>query len=117
MLHRNESNHLEHRRDRKTECLGPILFLFFHCEMGQPIPSATHVHMFADDRVLIIHASPWWHRTEFAPQMERIGQQALNQAQAYTDEWKQPVNLPMAEWQSIHRRVFIPTLSRSVEFP
>jgi Reverse transcriptase (RNA-dependent DNA polymerase) len=54
-------------------CLGPILSLLFHCEMAERIPAATHVHLFADDLALTIHASPWWHRTEFAPQMERIG--------------------------------------------
>jgi hypothetical protein len=40
-------------------CLGPILFLLFHCEMAQRIPSATHAHLFADDLALIITASPW----------------------------------------------------------
>ena len=95
-------------------CLGPILFLLFHCEIVQQIPSATHCHLFADDLALIIHASPWWHRTEFAPHMERIGQQALNQVQAYAIEWKQPINFPKTEWQWIHRRVVIPTLSLSI---
>ena len=95
-------------------CLGPILFLLFHCEIAQRITSATHSHLFADDLALIIHASPWWHRTEFAPQMERIGQQALNQVQAYAVEWKQPINFPKTEWQWIHRRVVIPTLSLSI---
>ena len=94
-------------------CLGLILFLLFHCEIAQRIPSATHCHLFADDHALIIHASPWWHRTEFAPQMERIGQQVLNQVQAYAIEWKQPINFPKTEWQWTHRRVFIPTLSLS----
>ena len=82
--------------------------------MAQRIPSATHSHLFADDLALIIHASPWWHRTEFAPRMERIGQQALNQVQAYAVEWKQPINFPKTEWQWIHRRVVIPTLSLSI---
>ena len=96
-------------------CLGPILFLLFHCEIAQRIPSATHAHLFADDLALIIHASPWWHRTEFAPQMEPIGQQALKQVQAYAFEWKQPVNFPKTEWQWIHRRLVIPTLSLSLD--
>ena len=102
-------------------CLGPILFLLFHCEIAQRIPSATHSHLFADNLALIIHASPWWHRAEFAPQMERIGQQALKQVQAYAVGWKQPVNFPKTEWGWIHRRVVIPTLflslSRSVNIP
>ena len=95
-------------------CLGPILFFLFHCEMAQRIPAATHAHLFADDLAVIIHASPWWHRSEFAPQMERIGQQALNEVQAYAVEWKQPINFPKTEWQWIHRRVVIPTLSLSI---
>ena len=70
----------------------PILFLLFHCEMAQRMTSATYSHLFADDLALIIHASSWWYRTEFAPQMERIDQQALNQLQAYAVEWKQPIN-------------------------
>ena len=90
------------------------LFLVCHHEMAQRITSATYSHLFADDFALIIHASPWWHRTEFAPQMERLGQQALNQVQAYAIEWKQPINFPKTEWQWIHRRVVIPTLSLSI---
>ena len=56
-------------------CLGPILFLLFHCELVQRIPSATHCHLFADDPALISRASPCWRRTEFEPQMERIENQ------------------------------------------
>ena len=67
-------------------CLGPILFLLFHWEMAQRIPAATHAHLFADDLALIIHASPWWHLTEFASQLERTGQKALNQVQGYPVE-------------------------------
>ena len=67
----------------QRSCLGPILFLLFHCELVQRIPSATHAHLFADGLALIIHASPWWHRTEFASQMQRTGQKALNQVQDY----------------------------------
>ena len=80
-------------------CLGLILFLRFHWERAQRIPAATHAHLFADDLALIVNASPWWHRSEFAPQMERIGQQALNQVQAYAVQWKQPINFPKTEWQ------------------
>ena len=55
-----------------------------------------------------------WHRSEFASQMQRTGQKALNEAQAYAVEWKQPINFPKTEWQWIHRRVVIPTLSLSI---
>ena len=63
-------------------CLGPILFLLFPCELADRIPPAMLAHLLVDDLELIINASPWWHRTEFAPQTELIGQQALNQVQA-----------------------------------
>ena len=46
--------------------------------------------------------------------MERIGQQALNQFQAYAAEWKQPINFSKTEWRWIHRRAVIPTLSLSL---
>ena len=84
-------------------CLGPILFLLFHCELFQRIPSATHAHLFADDLALIVNASPWWHRSEFASQMQQTGQKALNEVQAYAAEWKQPINFSKTEWQWIHR--------------
>ena len=95
-------------------CLGPILFLLFHCEMAQRIPSATHAHLFADVLALIVNASPWWHRSEFASQMQETGQKALNEVQAYSVEWKQPINFPKTDWQWMHRRVVIPTLSLSI---
>ena len=96
-------------------CLGPILFLLFHCEMAQRIPSATHAPLFADDLALIVNASPWWHRSEFASQMQQTGQKALNEVQAYAAEWKQPINFFKTEWQWIHRRVVIPTLSLTID--
>ena len=46
--------------------------------------------------------------------MEQIGQQASNQVQAYAVEWKQMINFPKTEWQWVHRRAFIPTLSISI---
>ena len=46
--------------------------------------------------------------------MERIGQQALNEVQAYAIEWKQPINCPKTEWQWIHRRVVTPKLSLAI---
>ena len=95
-------------------CLGPILFLLFHCELAQCIPSATHSHIYADDLALIIHASPWWHRSEFTTQMQRLGQVALNEVHKYAAKWKQPINVPKTEWQWIHRRVVIPTLSLTI---
>ena len=55
-------------------------------------------HLFADHLALIIDASPWWHRTEFAPPTEQIGQQALTQVQACAAEWKQPINFSKTEW-------------------
>ena len=95
-------------------CLGPILFILFHCELVQSIPSATHSHVYADDLALIIHASPWWHRSEFQPQMQRLGQAALNEVHHYAQKWKQPINVLKTEWQWIHRRVVIPTLTLSI---
>ena len=56
-----------------SSCVGPILFLPFHREMAQRITSATHPPLFADDLAMIMYASPWCHRTEFAPQLEQIG--------------------------------------------
>ena len=96
-------------------CLGPILFLIFHSELPQSIPSASHSHVFADDLDIIVHASPWWHRTQFAPQMEHSGQKVLNEIERYATEWKQPINLSKTQWQWIHRRVSIPNLSLSLE--
>jgi hypothetical protein len=95
-------------------CLGPILFLLFHCELAQCIPSATHSHIYADDLALIIHASPWWHRSEFTSQMQRLGQAALNEVHRYAVTWKQPINVSKTEWQWIHRRVVTPTLSLKI---
>ena len=95
-------------------CLGPILFLLFHCELAHRIPSATHSHIYADDLAMIIHASPWWHRSKFTPQMQRLGQAALNEVQQYAATWKQPINTSKTEWQWIHRRVVIPTLSLTI---
>ena len=95
-------------------CLGPILFLLFHCELAQCIPSASHSHIYADDLALIIHTSPWWHRSEFTPQMQRLGQAALNEVDQYAATGKQPINASKTEWQWIHRRVVIPTLSLTI---
>ena len=95
-------------------CLGPILFLLFHCELAQCIPSATYSHIYADDLALIIHASPWWHRSEFTQQMQRLGQAALKEVHQYAAKWKQPINVTKTEWQWIHRRVVIPTLSLTI---
>lgn len=95
----------------RGSCLGPILFLLFHYKMAQRIPSVTHSDLFADDLALITRASAWWHRTEFAPQIQWTCQKALNEAQSYAVEWKQPINFSKIEWQRIHRRVVIPTLS------
>ena len=38
----------------------------------------------------------------------------MNEVQAYAVEWKQPINFPKTEWQWIHRRVVILTLSLSI---
>jgi hypothetical protein len=119
-LNRTISNTFEIEKGvPQGSCLGPILFLLFHSELIHRIPSATHAHLFANDLALIINASPWWHPSKFASQMQRIGQQALNQVQAYAVEWKQPINFSKTEWQWIHRRVFIPPLSlaKSVNIP
>ena len=83
--------------------------------MAQRITSATYSQLFADDLALIIHASPWWHRTEFTSQMQRTSQQALNEVQANAVEWKQSINFSRTEWQWIHRRVAIPTPSISID--
>ena len=65
---------------------GPILLLLFHYVLAQRILSATHSHLFIDDLPLIIHASPWWHRSEFACQMQQTGQKTLNEAEAYATD-------------------------------
>ena len=95
-------------------CLGPILFLLFHSELPQAIPSASHCHLFADDLAVVVHASPWWHRTQFAHQMANLGQNVLHEIGRYATDWKQPINLAKTQWQWIHRRVTIPTLSLSL---
>ena len=69
-------------------CLGPILFLLYHC----PLPSASHVHLYADDLALIITASPWWYGAAFTGNMQSLGQSALNHLQTYVAVWKQPIN-------------------------
>ena len=84
-------------------CLGPILFLLFHCELPRQIPSATYNHLYANDLALIIHASPWWCRSEFVSQMQPLCEKVLKQVQAYAIEWKQPINFPKTVWQWIHR--------------
>ena len=46
-------------------CLGPLLFLLYHCRLPRALPSASHVHLYADDLALIITASPWWSGATF----------------------------------------------------
>ena len=92
-------------------CLGPILFILFHYEMADKIPSTTHKHLFADDLGLIIVASPWWRRSEFTLRMQQLGQQVLNEVQYYANQWKQPINCSKTKWQWIHRRVCMPSLT------
>ena len=94
-----------------------MLLLLFYCEMAQRIPATTHSHLFAAVLALIIHATAWWHRTQFALQMERIGQQALKQVQVDTVEWKQSINFFKSKWQWAQRRVFIPIISVSLDRP
>ena len=96
-------------------CLGPILFLLFHCELPRRIPSATYNHLYADDLALIIHASPWWCRSEFASQMQGLGEKALKQVQSYAIEWKQTINFAKTVWQWIHRRVNPPSLDLVID--
>ena len=47
--------------------------------------------------------------------MQGTGQKALNEVQAYAAEWKQPINFSKTEWQWIHRRVVIQTLSLTID--
>ena len=96
-------------------CLEPILFLLVHCELPRRIPSAIYNHLYADDLALIIHASPWWCRSEFASQMECLAKKALKQVQSYAIEWKQPINFEKTVWQWIHRRVYSPSLDLVVD--
>ncbi|CAF2924307.1 unnamed protein product [Rotaria sp. Silwood2] len=95
-------------------CLGPILFLLFHCTLVQEVPSASHQHLYADDLALIITASPWWTRGEFVKHMQHLGQQTLNELQTYANTWKQPINCEKTEWQWIHRRVVLPSLTLTI---
>ena len=46
--------------------------------------------------------------------MQRLGQAALNEVHQYAATWKQPINVSKTEWQWIHRRVVIPTLSLTI---
>lgn len=94
-------------------CLGPTLFLLFHSELPQSVPSASDCHLFADDVAVIIYASLWWHRTHFVPQMQHVGQKVLYELARCAANWKQPINLSTSQWQWIHRRVTIPNLSLS----
>ncbi len=96
-------------------CLGPILFLLFHCEIAQQIPSASHKHLYADDLAMIIIGSPWWRRSEFTTKMQQMSQKALNEIQKYANHWKQPINGAKTEWQWIHRRVCAPSLILSLD--
>ena len=64
-------------------CLGPILFLLYHCQLLHQIPSATHKHLFADELGLIIAASPWWSPSQFSVRMQQLAQQTLNEVQQY----------------------------------
>ena len=92
-------------------CLGPILFLLFHCSLPQALPSASHLHLYADDLALIITASPWWKGKQFQENMQKLGQQTLNELQIYADTWGQPINSNKTPWQWIHRRVTVPSLN------
>ena len=95
-------------------CLGPILFILFHCEMAEKSPSAIHKHLFADDLGLIIVASRWWRRSEFTLRMQQLGQQVLNEVQYYANQWKQPINCSKTKWQWIHRRVCMSSLTLQI---
>ena len=46
--------------------------------------------------------------------MQSLGQSALNQLQTYAAIWKRPINPQKTEWQWIHRRVVIPSLSFTI---
>ena len=113
-------------------CLGPILFLLFHCEMAQRIPAATHAHLFADDLALIVNASPWWHRSEFASQMQRNRSESIEWSpsllrwvetadqfpqdrlamDASTSSHSNPLSLDRSTSHQENSRVQIPWLSR-----
>lgn len=95
-------------------CLGPILFLLYHHNLAENIPSATHKHLYADDLGLVLIASPWWRRSELVPRMQKIAQQVLHEAELYAAEWKQPINHSKTEWQWIHRRVHMPTITLQI---
>jgi hypothetical protein len=95
-------------------CLGPILFLLFHCTLAQELTSATHTHLYADDLAIIITASPWWCRHEFEENMQYLAQRTLDQLQLYADTWKQPINPRKTEWQWIHRRVVLPSITLTI---
>ena len=95
-------------------CLGPILFLLYHHSLADKIPSATRKHLFADDLGLVLIASPWWRRSELVPRMQKMAQQVLDEVQLYAVQWKQPVNHSKTEWQWIHRKVHMPTITLTV---
>jgi hypothetical protein len=95
-------------------CLGPILFLLFHCTLPRDITTATHIHMYADDLALIITASPWWKGYELQENIQTLGQRTLNQLQIYARTWKQPINSIKTQYLWIHRRVTLPTLTLKI---
>jgi hypothetical protein len=95
-------------------CLGPILFLLFHCRLPQELTSASHTHMYADDLAVIITPSPWWSRTAFRTNIQYLGQRTLNQIQLYAATWKQPLNPWKSEYQWVHRRVVVPSLTLTI---
>jgi len=70
--------------------------------------------MYADDLALIITPSPWWSRTAFQTNMQYLAQRTLNQVQLYAATWKQPLNPRKSEYQWIHRRVVVPSLTLTI---
>ena len=96
-------------------CLGPTLFLLFPSQLPQSIPSASNCHSFADDLVVTVHTSRWWHHTHFVSQMQHLDQKVLNELARYATNWKQSINHSKSQWQWIHCRVTIPNLSLLLE--
>ena len=76
--------HLRWSRSEKAfrKALFSARFFFFSVILSyslQSLLSASHCHLLADDLAVVVHASTWWHRTQFASQMANLGQEVLHE--------------------------------------
>ena len=96
-LHHNESTGFEHFRHRERSSSGIL----------SRTDSLSTLSLWA--------VAPWWCRSEFASQAQRLIEKALKQVQSFATEWQQSINFSKTEWQWIHRRVRPPSLDLVVD--